>query len=178
MKLTKDIFEKKIKDFSNRFPESRHWTEARWEYHQVSINFLERLDAINVLEIGTMGISLLSHSITMDFSVNKDWPVDNPHVEHDCRICPWPFSDEEFDCVVALRVWHHLGDFQVQAFAEAMRIAKWMILAVPETYPKTHLGSRGLSISDVLNLSDYATLHAFERTTEANVYLLKSIVKL
>lgn len=43
----------------------------------------------------------------------------------------WPISDQSYDLVIALQVWEHLGDRQVEAFAELPRIARYAILSLP-----------------------------------------------
>lgn len=176
MLLTKEIFQNKIARFSSRFPGSSHWSHARWDYHEVAIEFLKKIEFRRVLEIGTMGVQVVSDSVTMDFSVNKDWPIESPDIVHDCRSVPWPFQDLEFDCIVALRVWHHFGEFQAVALNEAMRVSRWVILAVPESYPETQINSRGVSLKDVLSFGDTFSVFGFQKTPQADVYLLKSLL--
>jgi len=122
--------------------------EERWEYHKKAINFAKELnleDPKKVLELGSFGASIVKDSISMDF--NLGWNLDNfkPNYYHDARKIPWPIEDKQFDLFVALRVYQHLYPVQKEAFLEAKRIAKNIIIVVPETY---FGGKTGITFDD------------------------------
>jgi len=50
---------------------------------------------------------------------------------HDAMSVPWPLADKAYDLFIALQVWEHLDGFQVEAFAEARRIARRGLLSFP-----------------------------------------------
>ena len=109
---------------------------ARWEYHELAIDILKRLKITKpsgVLEIGCFGAQIVPRSHTMELP-DSSWQIGGykPKTLHDARITPWPFKDERFDVVVALRVWHHLAPVQREAFLEAKRIGKYVLIACPE----------------------------------------------
>jgi hypothetical protein len=70
----------------------------------------------------------------MDYT--EAWNFENfvPTYLYDARKTPWPFKDKQYDLFIALRVFQHLFPKQKEAFLEAKRIAKNIIIVVPETY--------------------------------------------
>ena len=52
-------------------------------------------------------------------------------LQHDIGKAPWPARDGEYDLVVALQVWEHLEGRQRQAFAEARRVGRRVLLSLP-----------------------------------------------
>jgi hypothetical protein len=124
-----------------------HWTNAkdRWRYHKKAIELLQEIGPQNpsdVLELGTMGASLVNGSDTMDF--NSKWMERGyaPTIFHDARNIPWPIEDNRYQVLVALRVYQHLVPSQKEAFKEARRIARNVIIVVPDKYPTTIMGDR------------------------------------
>ena len=121
-----------------------HWTLApgstyqdRWAYHAMAIELLKGLDIkipSAVLEIGTLGASLVKGSDTLDMHGNYEITI-----KHDLRVIPWPIS-KKYKALVALRVWHHLMPFQREAFMEAKRIAENIIIVCPEETYKHRIG--------------------------------------
>lgn len=118
-----------------------HWATAgsRWPYHQQAVQWVRKLHLPSprrVLEMGTMGVSVVHGSDTIDYDPtvnNTDWNV--PGIKHtylhDARVCPWPIERGQYDLFIALRVFHHLRPFQEECFREARRIASALILVVP-----------------------------------------------
>jgi hypothetical protein len=122
-----------------------HWSNAedRWRYHSRATDFVKAVGPSSpkaVLEMGTMGASLVVGSDTIDFDVN--WPsnIEPPTYYHDARLIPWPIKDKQYECFVGLRVLQHLVPNQRECFIEAKRVAKNMILVVPTYYPDKILG--------------------------------------
>jgi len=109
---------------------------ARWGYHELAIEMLKELNLTkpsSVLEIGCFGAQIVPQSHTMELP-GSPWQIGGykPRTLHDARLFPWPFKDNRFEVVVALRVWHHLAPTQKQAFLEAKRIGKYVLIACPE----------------------------------------------
>jgi hypothetical protein len=113
-----------------------HWKhlEGRWYYHNKAIETLKCLDINlpeNVLEMGTVGMQLVENSHTIDFDEHWNFPGKNPTYNHNAKITPWPIENKKYDVFVALRVFQHLQPKQKEAFLEAKRIAKHIILCIP-----------------------------------------------
>lgn len=153
--LDKSRFLEKAKDLGGRHWEER-LLEKRWHYHSQTVEILKSLDisdAKKVLEMGTMGITCVEGSQTIDYEGNWGYKDKRPDYEHDARNCPWPFEEKQFEVFVALRVFQHLTPKQEDAFLESFRIARKVILVVPRDYNnKDYPDSKGLGYSD------YATL--------------------
>lgn len=137
-----------------------HWKNAasRWAYHSAAIECVARVAparARDVLELGTMGISIVHGSDTMDYA--EKW---NGHFEptyrHDARDMPWPVADGRYDVFVALRVFHHLLPHQAACFREARRIARAIIIVTPVEYEVASLSdtSTGIAEADVAAWND------------------------
>ena len=120
-----------------------HWTAKgidyadRWPYHQISIDIIRSLKIDNpsdVLEIGTLGASLVVGSDTLDFD-NDEFRITGydftPTINHDLRVLPWPI-EKHYKVIVALRVWHHLKPVEREAFLEAKRLADNVLIVCPE----------------------------------------------
>lgn len=165
MFLTRELYESKARSF-----EGGHWTEAtienRWRYHNQVIELLKCLDIKHpkeVLEMGTMGISCVQGSDTIDYSERWDFPGKRPDYLHDARQTPWPIPDYKYKVFIALRVFMHLVPSQMEAVNEAMRIGRKVIIVVPKSYKNSKLPlSKGIS---------YAKFVEFLRGQHPNLYL-------
>lgn len=118
-----------------------HWStqpiHKRWDYHQKAIDIIKGLNIFspeNILEMGTMGAQLVKGSHTLDYMEKWDFIGKSPTYIHDARTFPWPVADKNYELFIALRVFQHLAPVQKEAFLEAKRIAKRLILAVPVKY--------------------------------------------
>ncbi|MFY4782480.1 hypothetical protein ACOTWN_04615 [Aliarcobacter butzleri] len=114
----------------------KHWQHlnGRWYYHNQAIEILKSLDIHHpkdVLEMGTVGMQLVANSHTIDFDESWNFMDKNPTYIHDAKITPWPIDNKEYEVFIALRVFQHLQPKQKEAFLEAKRIAKHVILCVP-----------------------------------------------
>lgn len=132
--LTHDLFLENARRHSGA-----HWANAakRWEYHRRALDIVQGLALRapgDVLEMGTMGASLVIGSDTLDYGVN--WPKGPQQATyfHDARIVPWPIEDKRYRCFVALRVFQHLVPEQRACFAEAKRVARNVVILVPGEY--------------------------------------------
>ncbi|WP_426483860.1 hypothetical protein [Flavobacterium sp. 2] len=140
--------------------EDGHWTndtiEIRWDYHSRVIELVKAtgVDYSNkVLEMGTMGVSCVKESHTIDYLERWDFEGKNPNYPHDAREIPWPVNDKQYEVFIALRVFQHLTPVQPQAVLEAFRIAKKIILVIPEKYDNPIIpGSKGISYEDFYSI--------------------------
>ncbi len=155
-----------------------HWDcstlAARWDYHQKAIDVIRILKIDNpsrVLEMGTMGASLVSCSHTIDFAERWDFQGKNPTYLHDARRIPWPISDKQYELFVALRVFQHLAPCQKACFREAKRISKCIILVVPDTYEHSELvSSRGIKYEDLLAWNGGVAPNVVQATRYGTLY--------
>lgn len=129
--------------------------EPRWGYHETAVEWLKGIGPkpSRVLEIGTLGISLMTESQTLDYDSNPYWnfPGYNPTYRYDVRNTPWPFKDNEFQVIVALRLWHWLYPVQKEAFLEAKRAGKYVLLICPEPGENTPVRARGVKRGDFID---------------------------
>lgn len=138
-----------------------HWkpqtVTRRWDYHRQAIDVLKGLgleSPKDVLEMGTMGITLVSGSDTIDYTEGWNYEGKKPTYVHDARVLPWPIPDKRYEVFVALRVFQHLAPKQAECVREAMRIAKKVLLVVPPTYThRTAVDSRGISYTEFLRIT-------------------------
>ena len=135
-----------------------HWSNAkrRWVYHAAAVTFARLSDvssASKVLEMGTMGINIVPGSDTIDYAEGWNFDGKAPTHAHDGRKIPWPIKNDEYELFIALRVYHHLNPRQKEAFLEARRIAKNIIIVAPESYDKVK-GSKGIPLADLVSWND------------------------
>ncbi|MGB1308625.1 MAG: hypothetical protein ACPG6B_06925 [Oceanihabitans sp.] len=153
--LQKDEYKNRVKEL-----EGGHWTKEtiadRWDYHYRTIELIKASgvkDASKVLEMGTMGVSCVKGSDTIDFTKRWDFKGRNPTFIHDARITPWPIENKAYDVFVALRVFQHLVPEQPQAIKETFRIAKKVLLVIPEKYDNPVIpDSKGVSYKDFVSI--------------------------
>ncbi|MGW9332746.1 hypothetical protein [Bosea sp. NPDC055594] len=135
-----------------------HWSNAkrRWVYHGAAVTFSRLANPSSpskVLEMGTMGINIVPGSHTIDYAEGWNFKGKQPTHAHDGREIPWPIEDNAYELFIALRVYHHLTPTQKEAFLEARRIAKNIIIVAPESYNKVK-GSKGIPLSDLIAWND------------------------
>lgn len=119
-----------------------HWKieslDRRWKYHSRAIDIISQSGTDNpkkILELGTMGASLVIGSDTMDYEEKWNYEGKKATFVHDARQIPWPVEDKHYEWFVALRVFHHLWPIQQRCFEEAKRIAHNVIIVVPLEIP-------------------------------------------
>jgi hypothetical protein len=115
--LTKSRYLQRVEELEDIY--WKRTAEERWKYMQVALHWLVKLNPQSMCEAGTNGMQLNTLS-----TVLLDYPL------FDLNQIPYPFTDKQFDCFVALQVWEHLKE-QKKAFTEAKRISKNIILSVP-----------------------------------------------
>lgn len=153
--LTKEEYVKHVQEL-----EGGHWTYdtigIRWDYHYRVIELVKSIGVnqySKVLEMGTMGVSCVKNSHTIDYLERWDFEGKNPNYPHDARRIPWPISDKQYEVFIALRVFQHLTPVQPQAVLEAFRIAKKVIMVIPEIYTNPVLPeSKGISYDDFCSI--------------------------
>lgn len=158
--------------------EGGHWVSRsnheRWLYHKSSISLLRKLGLKNshsVLEIGTMGIKCVGSSDTLDYLDRWDFPGKDPTFAHDARMIPWPIPDKAYDFIIALRVFQHLAPKQREAFAEARRVSRHVILVAPATYDNEVLpNARGIRYEEFVDFCNGYHPNYFEPTPYGDLY--------
>jgi len=113
-----------IEDFNRVKANNPYWSD-RWNYLSVVVDFLKKLEFKTSLEIGAKELKLVSTSDTMDIE-----QYDGLTYLHDVTT-KLPIEDKKYDILIALQVWEHLGDKKQEAFKEAMRVSKTMLLSFP-----------------------------------------------
>jgi len=119
--------------------QGKHWHDykVRWPYYSRAVEVAKTLDIDNpsdVLEMGTMGVSIVRNCKTIDYDVAWDFKNKKPTYLHDARVIPWPIETKKFKLFVALRVFQHLAPKQKECFLEAKRIAENVLIVVPNEY--------------------------------------------
>lgn len=154
--LTRELYEE-----TATATRQHHWrkTAGRWPYHAAAVEIARRLapaEPSEVLELGTMGVSCVIGSDTMDYAEKWNVPRFRPTFPHDARITPWPVADKAYTLFIALRVFHHLNPVQAACFREARRIARNIVIVTPTVYdvPELQATSRGLTPDEILDWND------------------------
>jgi len=171
--LSKSEYLAITKDF-----EGEHWTpatiESRWDYHYRTIELIKSLNPScnsSVLEMGTMGVSCVKNSDTIDYAERWDFPGKKPTYFHDARKFPWPIDTKKYEIFVALRVYQHLTPVQKECVVEAFRIAKKVIIVVPDKYQNHVLpSSEGISYSDFYDFLGCIHPNLFVPTAQGNLF--------
>ncbi|WP_445730825.1 hypothetical protein [Mariniflexile sp.] len=148
--------------YVNSLLEDGHWTKDtisnRWDYHYRAIELIRATKVSNskkILEMGTMGISCVKDSDTIDYDERWDFNGKNPTYLHDARQIPWPIENKKYDVFVALRVFQHLVPTQSEAIKEAFRIAKKVLMVIPEDYDNPILpNAKGITYEDSVGILD------------------------
>ena len=155
--LTREKYESLVKKYKGG-----HWTpetiDQRWDYHSRVVELVRSLNIKipgNVLEMGTMGVSCVENSDTIDYLERWDFPGKSPTYVHDSRVTPWPIADKKYEIFIALRVFQHLTPSQMEATREAMRIARNVIIVVPDVYKNKAIpDSKGITYKEFVNFLD------------------------
>ena len=104
------------------------YVHQRWGYMKAAGDMMRTVARTGrVLEIGPRNLPLVHNATFMD--LDPQWQPEA--VIHDAGLAPWPFADGEFTTVVALQMVEHLDGRQPTFFAEAFRVARWLIVSIP-----------------------------------------------
>lgn len=158
--------------------EGGHWTQdtvsERWDYFARVVNLIKALDLTDpsrIIEMGTMGISCVKNGHTIDYDKWWDFPGKAPTYLHDAREFPWPINDKSYDLFIALRVFQHLAPVQKESINEAFRIAKKVIIVVPDTYDNhVHPDSRGITYKNFVEFLNGVHPNIFTITSIGSFY--------
>lgn len=157
---------------------SGHWDctplARRWDYHQKAIDILKCLaldTPEQILELGTMGGSLVKGSHTMDYDKRWNFPGKNPTYLHDATKIPWPVPDKKYEAFVALRVYQHLVPVQQACFLEARRISKRVVIVVPSEYNNKVLPeSKGITYEEFYRWNNQVSPSLAAQTQMGDLY--------
>lgn len=174
--LTHDEYFSMVNEFNEK--SKGHWSTAtndRWDYFGRVVNLIKELklsDPSKILEMGTVGITCVKDTDTIDFADNWDFPGKMPTYLHDARQLPWPIENKRYDLFIALRVYQHLAPMQRECIREAMRIAKKVIIVVPSSYqlPDLFPNSKGMTYADFVNYLDGVHPNLYTPTLVGNLY--------
>lgn len=103
-----------------------YYRADRWHYYAAAGRIVERLAPDSVLEIGPYLVGLVPGADTMDMLSGLA-----PAFHRNAGDVPWPIESGRYDLLVALQVWEHLDGRQQQAFQEARRVARNVLLSFP-----------------------------------------------
>lgn len=156
-------------------PESN---KNRWDYYRRVVELVKAIgvnDPSKILELGTMGISVVENSVTMDYEFAWKLPY-TPTIIHDAMSLPWPFAEKQFEVFIALRVFHHLSPMQKECLREGFRIARHVILVIPPNYSHSDFkSSKGLLYKDFVDFLDGVHPNIYMPTRGGDLYYWDSI---
>jgi hypothetical protein len=124
---------------------------VRWDYYKSAIDFVRLCKpehASDVLEIGARAVPIVKGSDTLDPTGKWAGPGAGQVHLHDPRQLPWPLADKRYAVLVALRVFQHLAPSQRECFAEARRVARNIVMVVPENYDSAAAGGTAAGITE------------------------------
>jgi len=132
---------------------ARYWGGAgRWDQYISQVAALVEgrwCGGSEVLEIGPLTVPIVHDSQRMDIE-----PQCERCIAHDALDVPWPFAAKQFDIVIACQVWGHLGphleDGQRNAFQEAKRVGRALLLTLPWKWYKGDIEHQAIT-EDVIN---------------------------
>lgn len=174
--LTEKEYFQKIEEHKKINPE--HWVtnnnnntyQKRWEYHNNTIELLKEINPSNILEAGTMGIMINEFSDTIDLDLpTKGWRLTyKPTHNHDLRIFPWSnIKNKQYDCFVALRVFHHMKTDQEKYLNEMFRISNNVILAFPQSVANIYKNIC-LPTKEIKSINSDTTIIFYDKKTIEN----------
>ncbi|HUP55054.1 MAG TPA: class I SAM-dependent methyltransferase [Methylomirabilota bacterium] len=143
---------------TRRFP----YYEGRWSYTSAAMAqasaLIKRRHLRTALELGAPLRPIIVGAHVMDVIARPELDPRVPITVHDATQSPWPFDDKSFDLFVALQVFEHLGDQQVEAFREVRRIARHAILSLPIGWELENTLDKHHGISNEKALSWFAPI--------------------
>ena len=114
-------------DFRQVAEQDSYYVDRRWDYFCEVTKILNEINLGKVLELGPRRLPMVRDADIMD---TRDWGLPLTW-HHDACCVPWPVPGDSYDLFVALQVWEHLREAQVEAFAEVRRIASRAVLSFP-----------------------------------------------
>jgi len=113
------------KNFNDVLKEDIYY-KGRWDHIGNCVSMLREIPFRNSLEIGSYKLPMNLNGTYMDI---KEYLPGT--IKHDATVVPWDFEDNEFDIVICLQVFEHLGNSQQDVFREIQRIGKKALLSFP-----------------------------------------------
>ena len=108
---------------------------GRWGYTSVAlhraVDLIRRHGLRTALELGAPVRPVIVGSDVMDYTARPELDASVSVTIHDARRFPWPYADGSYDLFIALQVFEHLGDKQLEAFREVRRIARHAVISLP-----------------------------------------------
>jgi hypothetical protein len=108
---------------------------GRWGYLSLACQEADRLidthGLTSALELGAHLRSIIVGADIMDRRLPVELEAEGRLIVHDATKVPWPIEDNRYDLFVALQVFEHLGNRQVEAFSEVRRVARHAIISLP-----------------------------------------------
>lgn len=139
-------------DFNRLSKPREEYYLGRWVYLQEVIKMINEIKPDSVLELGPALFTVVKNADIMRKPETDDWGIPSEirsrEYLHDATKTPWPVDDKKYDLFIALQVFEHLVDSQIQAFQEVKRIARYAILSLPykwncptdnANYPEHHM---------------------------------------
>lgn len=174
--LDKEEFFRKIEELDKEGREYwSHSKEVRWQYMSVVCEELERINPRTVLELGAYKINLtdISDNMCLEESFAD---IDNKNSRlytQDATVLPWGILDKFYDCFVALQVFEHLKNKQVEVFKEVKRISNYAFLSFP--YKWMCLGDchHGIDEYIISKWTDSANFYKVVKTQGRIVYFFR-----
>lgn len=105
----------------------------RWTYCRVVAELLAAMPEGRVLEIGCREAQIVPDSDRLDIE------SEHADIQWDIRSVPWPLFDKAYDLAIALEVWEHLHERQLDAFHEIGRVARSAIMSFPYRWQESEL---------------------------------------
>lgn len=100
----------------------------RWNYYKAAIDIIRRHGPFEkVLEIGPAWVPVIVNCDILDNTPSRLIPT----YQHNVKTIPWPIRDNHYDLVIALQVWEHIYNRQIEAFSELRRVAKAAVMSFP-----------------------------------------------
>lgn len=139
-------------DFCELSKPHKEYYIGRWAYFTEVIKMVGEIKPESVLELGPALFTIVKNSDIMHKPEIDDWGIpsniQSTVYAHDATRIPWPIEDKKYDLFIALQVFEHLVDKQVESFREVKRIARYAILSLPykwdvpkdnANYPEHHM---------------------------------------
>ena len=118
--ITEEIIERYSKENPTLDP---YYYKNRWGYISEVIklikDFENKYNIKKVLEIGPYLLPIVHESDIIDNVKRDNLISDGKFILQDASEVPWDI--EQYDLILALQVWEHLGTSQQKAFAEAQK---------------------------------------------------------
>lgn len=108
---------------------------GRWGYVSLACReageLIDTYGLTSALELGAHLRSIIVGADVMDRRIPPELEAEGQAIVHDATRVPWPIEEKRYGLFVALQVFEHLRDRQIEAFAEVRRVARHAIISLP-----------------------------------------------